>query len=209
MNVVKRFLGHLNTVNRHRFQVCKMCFKFGIYWQGLTHDLSKYNPVEFFPSVKYYQGGRSPIDAEKEDKGFSMAWVHHHNRNKHHSIYWMDRTNGEMTAVRIPLKYVYELIADSIGAGKVYFKNSGKEWTEKEPFEYWKNVDRKNTWKWLHPETQIVVDMIYIDIVRYGLKKVCEMIKNGYYKKFYSKTGKEQISGMEEYKKIIELYYEK
>ena len=33
------------------------------------HDWSKYNPIEFFAGVKYYQGGkRSPNFAEKEDK---------------------------------------------------------------------------------------------------------------------------------------------
>ena len=49
--------------------VAKHCFKVGMYWQGLTHDLSKYSPSEFWQGCKYYQGYRSPNNAEREDKG--------------------------------------------------------------------------------------------------------------------------------------------
>ena len=48
--------------------VAKHCFKVGMYWQGLTHDLSKYSPSEFWQGCKYYQGYRSPNNAEREDK---------------------------------------------------------------------------------------------------------------------------------------------
>ena len=57
--------------------VAKHCFKVGMYWQGLTHDLSKYSPSEFWQGCKYYQGYRSPNNAEREDKGYSAAWLHH------------------------------------------------------------------------------------------------------------------------------------
>ena len=58
-------LEHLRTVNRHRHLVRKYCFRLGLYWQGLTHDLSKYSPTEFWRSAKYYQGYRSPNDQER------------------------------------------------------------------------------------------------------------------------------------------------
>ena len=61
--MIKNFINHLRTVCRHKKFVAKFCFKAGLYWQGITHDLSKFSPVEFFESVKYYQGTRSPIDA--------------------------------------------------------------------------------------------------------------------------------------------------
>ena len=54
---------HLHTVNAHRRWVRRYCFKLGLVWQGLIHDLSKYSPTEFWRSVKYYQGYRSPNDA--------------------------------------------------------------------------------------------------------------------------------------------------
>ena len=37
------FWGHLKTVHHHRALVRKYCFRLGLYWQGLTHDLSKYS----------------------------------------------------------------------------------------------------------------------------------------------------------------------
>ena len=46
-----KFLAHLRTINRHRRLVRKYCFRLGLIWQGLTHDLSKYSPAEFWRSV--------------------------------------------------------------------------------------------------------------------------------------------------------------
>ena len=45
---------HLKTINAHRKLVREGCFKVGLYWQGLTHDLSKYSPSEFIVGAKYY-----------------------------------------------------------------------------------------------------------------------------------------------------------
>ena len=94
MKIPKIKLGnmikHFCTITRHRLLVCKHCFKLGLYWQGLTHDLSKYSPEEFWTGVRYFQGDRSPNAAEREVIGFSKAWLHHKGRNKHHFEYWID-----------------------------------------------------------------------------------------------------------------------
>ena len=68
----------------------KHCFRVGLYKQGLLHDLSKYSPTEFLVGCKYYQGTRSPNNAERENIGYSGAWLHHKGRNKHHYEYWLD-----------------------------------------------------------------------------------------------------------------------
>lgn len=81
---------HLHTVNTHRRLVRHYCWKLGLVWQGLTHDLSKYSPTEFWRSVKYYQGYRSPNDAERIANGVSLSWLHHKGRNLHHFEYWID-----------------------------------------------------------------------------------------------------------------------
>lgn len=44
----------------------RYCFRIGLYKQGLLHDLSKYSPTEFLVGAKYYQGNRSPNNAERE-----------------------------------------------------------------------------------------------------------------------------------------------
>ena len=66
MEYVNNFAKHLNKVITHKKYVSYYCSRFGIPVQGLLHDLSKFSPVEFFESVKYYQGDKSPIDACKK-----------------------------------------------------------------------------------------------------------------------------------------------
>ena len=51
---------HFCTINAHRWRVLQGCFRIGLYRQGLTHDLSKYSPTEFWTGARYYQGTRSP-----------------------------------------------------------------------------------------------------------------------------------------------------
>ena len=74
---VQNIWRHYCTITKHRRLVRRHCFKIGLYWQGLTHDLSKYSPEEFWTGVRYYQGDRSPNAAEREDVGYSRAWLHH------------------------------------------------------------------------------------------------------------------------------------
>ena len=103
--------NHFKTVTRHRYLVMKNCFRAGIFLQGCFHDLSKYSPTEFFAGVMHYQGNRSPNEGEREDYGFSKAWMHHKGRNKHHFEYWTDYSleTKEMSAVRMPVRYVIEM----------------------------------------------------------------------------------------------------
>ena len=90
MNFAARFFGHLHTINMHRRKVIVNCFRAGIPIRGLLHDLSKYSPTEFWNGVKYFQGMRSPNEAEREDIGYSRAWMHHKGRNRHHFEFWTD-----------------------------------------------------------------------------------------------------------------------
>ena len=64
---------HFKTITEHKWIVLQGCFKAGLYYQGLMHDLSKYTPEEFRTGVLYYQGNRSPNAAEKEAVGYSRA----------------------------------------------------------------------------------------------------------------------------------------
>ena len=81
---------HFKTITKHKLMVMHYCFRIGLYKQGLLHDLSKYTPSEFLVGCKYYQGNRSPNNAEREDTGLSTAWLHHKVRNKHHYEHWVD-----------------------------------------------------------------------------------------------------------------------
>lgn len=65
-----KLIKHFITITRHRHNVMRLCFKVGLYKQGLLHDLSKYTPSEFIPGVKYFQGNRSPQAKERELFGY-------------------------------------------------------------------------------------------------------------------------------------------
>lgn len=132
---MNKFTGHLKTVMTHRKWVRHYCFKASLYWQGLTHDLSKYNPVEFFESVKYYQGTRSPIDACKEANGYSKAWLHHRSHNKHHREYWTDYYDKGCYSLIMPYKYAAEMLCDFLGAGRAYM---GDNFSYKAEYDWWK-----------------------------------------------------------------------
>lgn len=143
------FFGHLKTVTKHRWLVMRGCFRVGLIRQGLTHDLSKFSPTEFWPGVRYYQGTRSPNVRERELYGYSTAWMHHKGRNKHHFEYWTDLIPGTRTygPVPMPNRYLVEMVMDRIAACKTY---QGKAYTDASPLEYF---DRARETSLIHPET--------------------------------------------------------
>lgn len=148
---LKNVRRHFRTINSHRFLVFKYCCRCGIVWQGLIHDLSKYSPQEFWVGARYFQGDRSPNDAERRVTGASSAWMHHKGRNKHHYEYWTDYKMGEKepvyTPVPMPNKYIIEMFCDRVAAGEIYHKG---HFDKGYPLEYY---DRCNTDRLMHPET--------------------------------------------------------
>ena len=120
------FIKHFRTITRHRHKVIAHCAKVGLLWQGLRHDLSKYSPTEFIPGVKYFQGNRSPNNAQREAEGCSTAWLHHKGRNKRHYEYWIDYPakggNGSLIGMEMPVNNVVEMFCDRVAASKIYNK---------------------------------------------------------------------------------------
>ena len=152
-----KFLAHLRTINRHRRLVRKYCFRLGLIWQGLTHDLSKYGPAEFWRSVHYYQGYRSPNDAERQATGLSLSWLHHKGRNRHHFEYWIDyciAPDGHvfMGGCKMPKKYVAEMFCDRIAACRTYLKD---KYTDAAPYDYY---IRSKSHILIHPETSDAIE---------------------------------------------------
>ena len=72
-NIIK----HFKLICTHKKYVFLNCKKAGLFWAGIKHDLSKFSPIEFLESVKYYDGTKSPIDVCKQKHGYSKAWLHH------------------------------------------------------------------------------------------------------------------------------------
>ena len=157
---LQKTFHHLKTIGEHRRLVRKFCFKCGLYKQGLTHDLSKYSFSELIPSIRYYQGYRSPYTREKELNGYSLGWLHHKGLNKHHWEYWWDKIGGKWQPIKMPQNYVVESICDRIAACKVYQKD---QYTPSSPLNYYINSkDEQN----LHPLTANLFERIlrYIQI---------------------------------------------
>ena len=144
-------IKHYKTIRHHKMLVMKNCFRCGLYWQGLTHDLSKLAPVEFWAGAKYWQGTCSPNNAQRQAEGYSAAWLHHKGRNKHHLEYWIDYApDGDhaMAGMRMPARYVAEMVCDRIAASKNY---KGDKYTDAAAWEYY---DRSRDHYILHPETR-------------------------------------------------------
>lgn len=141
---------HFHTVTKHRWLVMCGCFRIGLIRQGLTHDLSKYSPVEFLNGAKYYQGNRSPNAREREDKGYSEAWIHHKGRNPHHYEYWTDlnRQTRRYEPIPVPRRYLAEMIMDRRAACMTY---EGKAYTSASPLAYHERSLERTL---MHPETR-------------------------------------------------------
>ncbi len=147
-----KVLGHLRTINHHKMLVMKQCFQVGLYKQGLLHDLSKYSPTEFLVGCKYYQGNRSPNNAEREATGYSRAWLHHKGRNKHHYEYWIDYSVDPKEGIvgqKMPVKYVLEMFMDRVAASKTY---KGDEYSDTYPLKYYQQGTEK-LGRMVHPDT--------------------------------------------------------
>ena len=140
---------HFKTVHHHRALVRKGCFRVGLYLQGLTHDLSKYSPTEFLRGAHYYQGTRSPNAAEREEKGYSEAWMHHKGRNRHHYEYWTDMspTTRRYEPVDMPRRYLVEMVMDRRAACMTY---QGKNYRPGAELEY---LEKSRERLLMHPET--------------------------------------------------------
>lgn len=174
------FLKHLKTVIKHKTCVAHYCFKCGLYWQGIMHDISKLAPTEFFESVKYYQGTSSPIDACKAEKGYSNAWFHHRGRNKHHWEFWVDDFQKGMVPKKMPFKYALEMVCDYLGAGRAYM---GDSFSIRDEYYWWQD---KRKIVVMHPDTRKLVDKLFSNMIKHGIdetlsnKKLIRKLEQSY-----------------------------
>lgn len=171
---------HFCTITRHKNLVMAGCFKVGLYRQGLLHDLSKYSPTEFLVGCRYYQGNMSPNNAERADKGYSSAWLHHKGRNKHHLEYWIDydisrvgdKVHGGMAGMKMPIRYVVEMFIDRISASKNYQR---EKYTDQCPLAYFENGHDHYL---IHKDTEALLQYLLTMLAKRGEKETLAFIKN-------------------------------
>lgn len=153
-------MKYLWLIFKHKWFVFRAGLKVkASIWLLLIHDLSKFYPCE----LSYYQ--RQFFGKADDPSGFINCWIHHQNHNPHHWEYWIPRTGHNRCdppyqdgkPVPMPEKYVREMIADWMGAGRAY---EGK-------------YPDINNWTWyinnknriiVHADTQILIDKIILDL---------------------------------------------
>jgi hypothetical protein len=163
---MKAHYNYLKYVLRHKWFVFWACLqtKAGI-WLGIIHDLSKFSRAEWVPYVHQffnYDGSKRDVrdktgayDPAKQSMSFQMAWMNHQ-RNKHH---WQSFVSigdgGTLTPMKMPIKYIREMVADWIGAGRAQnSKTTPQQWYEA-------NKDKMV----LHPESRQEIENILRSIV--------------------------------------------
>ena len=168
-----RPFAHFYTVTKHRHRVIAHCFRAGIGWQGLFHDLSKYSPTEFLPGARYYQGTRSPTERERELFGYSAAWMHHKGRNRHHYEYWVDLNmqTKRYEPVPMPVRYVKEMFCDRVAASKIY---QGKNYTDSSALDYYLRGRARDK---MHPATADQLEEWLIMLKEKGEKETFRHIR--------------------------------
>lgn len=144
------YIKYFKYVYIHKKNVFKECIQMSKQYKGkdkwnliihaFTHDLSKFNPIEFIPYAKWFYGNGGKC-LEKDynceqltnnmsclskyylgyKQNFNKAWIHHYENNKHHWNYWT------VKKMRMPPKYIRHMICDWSAMGK-QFGNSAQEY---------------------------------------------------------------------------------
>ena len=166
-------IKHFCTITRHRHRVIRHCFRAGIGFQGLFHDLSKYTPTEFIAGAKYYLGTRSPNEGEREKMGYSLAWMHHKGRNRHHFEYWedIDPVTKQYVPVKMPVRFVVEMFCDRVAASKIY---QGEAYRDTHPLDYFM---RGKSRRRIHPESSDLLECFLRMLAEKGEKETFAYIK--------------------------------
>lgn len=136
--------------------------------------MSKYSISEFSTGVKYYKGTYSPNTAERREKGYSYAWLHHKGRNKHHWEFWVDFGPQGPFGAKMPYRYVIEMFCDRVAAGMIY---NGDRFTIDSPIKYYK--DKCSAYV-LHPDTEALIIYLLEYLAEHGLDDTLNMIRHKY-----------------------------
>jgi len=160
--MIRRHFSYARYLIRHKLYVTRECFRHGLIWRGVVHDLSKFRPSEWFPYAKHFYApnGQSMRSARRDktgyykltdtgDTAFDFAWLLHQKRNLHHWQWWvLPEDNGGVKVLEMQEVYAREMVCDWIGAGLA--QGHGRDilpWYEK----------NKHKMR-LHPNTRVLVE---------------------------------------------------
>lgn len=156
---MNKHLANLKYLARHKKFVLMAGVAIGApIVQLLVHDWTKLKPTEWNGYADFFYGGgerskstaaeqRATV-AEEVKAAFDVAWLYHQNANPHHWQFWhLERDDGSDDYLKMPERYVLEMVADWRGAGAAVGKPDTQAW-------YNRNRDVIK----LHPETRARVE---------------------------------------------------
>jgi hypothetical protein len=142
-------LKYLGYLLKHKWFVLVASVKIGApIWQAIIHDLSKFRPSAWNAYAQFFYWSKETKNEETMrafpmfgcceaapygyfvDDRFNIAWNHHQKRNKHHWQYWLlTQDTGETWVMPMPRRYVLEMVADWMGAGRaITGRWEAREW---------------------------------------------------------------------------------
>jgi hypothetical protein len=133
--------NYFKYVARHKWFVFQAGLSLGVpIWQLLIHDWTKFLPSEWFPYVDFFftkrggkvgAGTKGYIHSPGYDTAFDIAWNHHQKLNPHHWQFWVlirDSDDPKYLPLPMPEKYIREMVADWIGAGRAQGTPDNMKW---------------------------------------------------------------------------------
>lgn len=123
-----RYVACLRNFMRHKREVRKACWKVGLFWRGLKHDLSRFTPTEFISYARFHYdrdgSKRNVRDATGRydpfaDPLIAASLAHHVHCNDHHWQHWAHvGDDGTIVLLEMPRRAVLEMFCDWWGAGR-------------------------------------------------------------------------------------------
>ena len=124
-------MKHLWYLVRHKWFVMIECFKVGLIWRGIIHDLDKFR-LEYFIAYNKYQKRKifkaqqpEELYPKTGDRGINKEILKHRKISPHH---WQYYCYGRSEPLAIPDKYIKEMICDWKGAAKARGRNDLRGW---------------------------------------------------------------------------------
>lgn len=136
---MKKHWGNLKYLSRHKWFV----FRAGLWTKApllslIIHDWSKLLPSEWFPYAEHFfsnkeEGAYFHQPGDPQKIRFDTAWLKHLHRNPHHWQHWILQNDEDgLKILDMPDKYIREMVADWLGAGRVQTGKWGvREWYAK------------------------------------------------------------------------------
>ena len=178
--IISNIVDHIIDILMKKTYVLIYCFRIGLYWRGIKHDISRFSLIEFIYSIENYDPVEYPLDMRRRNS-ISQAYIHYISKNDYTIEHWI--CNDE--PCKMPFASASECIVHLIASERILAHFS---------FSYI-NVFKRyvtmidNGLK-IHPHTKKFIYYILADLAndedyKWSIKNI---LTNKYFKKIYRKS---------------------